>query len=132
MAGEILINDGGAPARILPFVASAAIDAGECVKLAASGKVALATDADMPIAGVALTSATGDGEMCNVISGKGVILNVQCVAAVNRGDALMTDASTPGSLIISTADNTDETLGYALEDAGGGTATAGLTKVLVV
>ena len=28
MATEILVNDGGAPARILPFIAGAAIDAG--------------------------------------------------------------------------------------------------------
>jgi hypothetical protein len=133
MAGEILINDGGAPARILPFIANAQIDAGECVVLAATGKVALASDADMPLAGVALTNATADGEMCNVITGSGVILNVKCDATVNRGDGLMTDGSTAGQLIITDDDANSSTVGYALEDANGGLGDAdGLTKVLVV
>ena len=133
MATEILVNDGGAPCRILPFIASAAIDAGECVKLAASGKVALTTDADMPIAGVALTDAAADGSMCNVITGSGVILRIQCDATVNRGDGLMTDGTTAGQLIITDDDENSSTVGYALEDANGGLGDAdGLTKVLVV
>ena len=34
MATEILLNDGGAPARILPFIAEAAITGGTVVGLA--------------------------------------------------------------------------------------------------
>jgi len=38
MATEILINDGGAPARILPYEASEAISAGEACTIDANGK----------------------------------------------------------------------------------------------
>ena len=132
MATEILVNDGGAPCRILPFVAAEAIPAGQCVIIAGSGKVALASDADMPIAGVALTDAAGDGDMVNLITGSGVILNVKCDATVNRGDGLMIDAATHGQLIITDDDANSSTVGYALEDANGGLGDAdGLTKVLV-
>ncbi len=37
MATEILVNDGGAPARIIPFVAVEAITAGDALGLTAEG-----------------------------------------------------------------------------------------------
>ena len=37
MATEILLNDGGAPARILPFLANGAISGGEVVEIELSG-----------------------------------------------------------------------------------------------
>ena len=132
MATEILVNDGGAPARILPFIAGAAIDAGMCVKVATDGEVELCTDEDFPIAGVALTDAAV-GATCNVISGSGVILRAKCAAAVNRGDVLMTNEAAPGELIIRASGDTDSTsVAYALEDASGvSPGVRGLTKVLV-
>ena len=38
----VLINDGGAPARIMNFIAAEAISAGECLKIDSNGKAALA------------------------------------------------------------------------------------------
>ena len=128
MATEILVNDGGAPARILNFTAAAAISAGEGLKMDTNGEVALTTDNNLPLAGVALLDAAVD-EQCSMITGSGVILYMICAAAVNRGDNLMTDEAAPGGLIIwSVADN-DLVVAYALEDAP---AAGGLTKVLVV
>ena len=133
MATEILVNDGGAPARILPFIAGAAIDAGMCLKVATDGEVELATDEDFAIAGVLLTDAVVGG-MCNMVSGSGVILNVKCAAAVNRGDPLKLDESVPGELVIrATGDTDSKNVAYALEDASGvSPGVRGLTKVLVV
>ena len=39
MASEILVNDGGAPARILPFEAGENITAGDVLSIDTSGKV---------------------------------------------------------------------------------------------
>ena len=78
MATEILINDGGAPSRILPFVANADISAGEVVKASTTaGRCDLATVATAPVLGVSLTDAAS-GSMCNVISGRGIIVNIYC------------------------------------------------------
>ena len=129
---EVLVNDGGAPARILPFQAGAVLEAGQCVKIATDGKVELAADEDFPVAGVALTAAAAVGDIVNVVTGKGVILNIKCAAAVNRGDPLKVDESVPGELVIrATGDTDSKNVGYALEDAGAGTAARGLTQVLV-
>jgi len=78
MATEILVNDGGAPARILPFVSAGTITAGMILNVDATGKVVPAdTDLDAGldcyVAGVALTDAAS-GEMCNVVSGSGIIV----------------------------------------------------------
>ena len=54
----ILVNDGGAPARILNFKAAADISAGECLRIDGSGKAALATDNNVPLAGIALTDVS--------------------------------------------------------------------------
>ena len=39
MATEVLVNDGGAPARILPFTAGTAVIGGRVVTLATDGAV---------------------------------------------------------------------------------------------
>ena len=57
----VLVNDGGAPARIINFTAAAAISAGNVLKIDSNGKVALATTGLSPIAGVAMVdAASGD------------------------------------------------------------------------
>jgi len=78
MATEILVNDGGAPARILPFVSAGTITAGMILNVDANGKVVpadtdLSAGLDCYVAGVALTDAAS-GEMCNVVSGSGIIV----------------------------------------------------------
>ena len=92
MATEILINDGGAPARILPFIANADISAGEVVKASTTaGRVDLATVATAPVLGVSLTDAAS-GSMCNVISGRGIIVNIYCMNE-DAGVNLMVDGT---------------------------------------
>ena len=90
MATEILVNDGGAPARILPFTAGSTIAAGEPVIMATTDgevdSVATAASGTMAL-GVALT-ATTSGNMCNVISGRGVILNASVSGTVVTGAQL--------------------------------------------
>ena len=127
----ILVNDGGAPARILNFIAAAAISAGEGLRIDGAGKAALATDNNLPLAGVALTDAAA-GAQCSMVTGSGVILYMLCELNVNRGQALMTDTasgSTAGTLIaFLDASDDDMPVACALEDAP---AAGGLTKVLV-
>jgi|TARA_R110000824_G_scaffold366613_1_gene555292 hypothetical protein len=80
MATEILVNDGGAPARILPYTAGAALTAGDAVTAdgTANGQVKLTTAANMVPLGYALTD-TASGDIASIITGKGVILNVNCL-----------------------------------------------------
>jgi hypothetical protein len=89
MATEILINDGGAPARILPFTAAAAVTAGDVVNITSAGKVTpahtgLAAGFKENILGYALTTVSAD-ELCSVITGKGVMLKANCAAAMTTG-----------------------------------------------
>ena len=89
MATEILINDGGAPARILPFMAAVAVTAGDCVNITSAGKVTpahtgLATGFKEYILGYALTTVSAD-ELCSVITGKGVMLKANCAADMLTG-----------------------------------------------
>tara|TARA_R100001510_G_C7542578_1_gene129528 strand:- start:157 stop:552 length:396 start_codon:yes stop_codon:yes gene_type:complete len=125
----VLINDGGAPARIINFEAAAAISAGEVLKLDSSAKVALATDGTLPITGVALVDAAA-GDLCSVITGSGYIAHVMC-ETVTIGDNLMVDTSgTAGSLDTAGSNDTDRVVAQALETqaSSGGT----LTKCLVL
>jgi len=104
MATEILINDGGAPARILPYIAAEAISAGEACSIDATGKAQLA-DSDhtggqqFAYAGIALTDAAS-GSVCSLITGVGVVLNIQTDDVV-AGTALMM-GSTGGQLVAAT------------------------------
>ena len=127
----ILVNDGGAPARILNFTAAEAISAGEALKIDTAGKLALSTDNNAPIAGVALIDAAA-ADQCSAVTGSGVMLYMICKNDVNVGDALMTD-STAGQLVLCAEDGsgnlTNIAVAYALEDAP---AAGGLTKVLVM
>ena len=125
----VLINDGGAPARIINFTAAAAISAGEVLDIDANGKVALATDGTLPIAGVALVDAAS-GDLCSVITGSGYIANLIC-ETVTKGDNLMVDTSgTAGALDTAGSNDTDRVVAMALETqaSSGGT----LTKCLVL
>jgi len=129
MATEILINDGGAPSRILPFVASEDISAGEVLKAGTTGgECSLATVTTAPILGVALTDA-GSGSTCNVISGRGIIVNIQCTDEA-AGANLMVDG-TAGQLDLwvdsATAGLTNQVVACTLEN----NSAAGLTKCML-
>jgi len=126
MATEILINDGGAPARILPFVAAEDITAGYALAVNSSGEVKLANsgDSEFAVVGYGLTTITS-GNIVSVITGHGVVLNVYC-ANVNAGVGMML-GTTDGQLITATNATTKPGCqATTLENNSG----AGLTKVI--
>ena len=128
MATEILVNDGGAPARILPFEAGATITAGDILEVHTDGKVRPATTDTEPIAGVAMVAASS-GDMCSVISGSGIIVRVVQNADLAAGALVMVDTSNVGEVIAhtGTASATKEPIGMTLEDVAAGA----LVKVLL-
>jgi hypothetical protein len=85
MATEILVNDGGAPARILPFTAGSAITAGYPLQMGSDAEVDTIASADNvhPV-GVALTTVSS-GETASVVTGHGIVLNVYCSGTIGRG-----------------------------------------------
>jgi hypothetical protein len=84
MATEILVNDGGAPCRIIPVIAAATILAGHALAYfdvtGADAKVKALNSGSAGIkdfAGVALTDAA-TGEMVNMVTGSGSIVRILC------------------------------------------------------
>ena len=134
MATEILVNDGGAPARILPYTAGSTVTAGKLVTIDTDGQVDHLAVSGTKALGVALTAAT-TGNICNVISGHGVQLNVYTSGSnIAIGDELVGAAGTSlaGMLVErsgATGTHQGQVLAIALET---GSATAGLTKVQVI
>tara|TARA_R110000744_G_scaffold34230_14_gene80026 strand:+ start:6332 stop:6727 length:396 start_codon:yes stop_codon:yes gene_type:complete len=128
MATEILVNDGGAPARILPYTAAEAISAGDAVTMTATAGTVQQADSDdvglgLQVLGYALTDIAADA-LGSIITGKGVILMVNC-ADLNCGAALMM-GTTAGQLVAATNATTVPTcVGVTLEN----NAAAGLTRV---
>ena len=137
MASEILVNDGGAPARIIPMVVAVAnVSAGDALSAdhVASGDAKcqpLDTDlTEKNFLGVALTDAN-IGQVCNVITGRGVVVRINC-ANVNGGVCLMA-GDTAGQLktIVSTSGDDGifaHPVAITMEDNGA----AGLTKCLTI
>jgi|TARA_X000001382_G_scaffold129679_1_gene122319 hypothetical protein len=126
MATEILINDGGAPARILPYEAAEAITAGSACTVDVNGKLQLADTGDaaakFAYVGIALVDAAA-GDLVSLITGVGVVLNINC-ANVNAGIIMMMGAATPGQLITATnGAGAPKAQCVTLENTG-----AGLTK----
>jgi hypothetical protein len=126
MATEILLNDGGAPARILPYTAAEAITAGDACTIDASGELQKADTADalfkFAYAGVALTDIAS-GAVGSLITGVGVVLNINC-ADVAAGSAMMM-GTTAGRLLLATnAAAAAKAQAVTLEN----NSTAGLTK----
>lgn len=89
MATEILVNDGGAPARIMNLgSAGAAIEAGMFVDINSSGNIVAATDDQEASAsgekvalGVLLVDAVS-GDPTSIVTGKGIVCNVQAAEAL--------------------------------------------------
>ena len=121
----VLVNDGGAPARILNFKAAAAISAGELCAIDGNGKAALAANNNLPIAGVALVDAAS-GDLVSLVTGSGIIIRMICKANVTTGQNLMVDEAVAGSALLMAAGSDNVAVGVALEAGDGG-----LTKCLV-
>jgi len=93
MATEILVNDGGAPARILPFTAGATISGGHILDMQTDGQVDPATDTgSVKTIGFALTDASA-GDIASVITGKGVVLNALGTGTIASGASCEVDAA---------------------------------------
>tara|TARA_Y100000401_G_scaffold115106_1_gene118213 strand:- start:844 stop:1227 length:384 start_codon:yes stop_codon:yes gene_type:complete len=124
MATEILLNDGGAPARILPFKAGGTVTAGQPVKMNTSAEV-VQNDlvAHKPL-GIALTTVSS-GSMASIITGMGVILKANCTGSIAVGDALDTAA---GGSLSTTADASKAVAIYIDSDSHAGAAS--LQKIL--
>ena len=142
MATEILVNDGGAPARIMNLaVANADLEAGLVVDINSSGKIIAAADdqtggtskAQAVALGVLLVDATS-GNPTSIITGKGIVCNVQSVAGLTVGEELVVDDA--GKLEHSGNIDTDRIFGIALASTFSGTDSSGnatnFTKVLVI
>ena len=91
MATEILVNDGGAPARILPFTAGATVSGGEAVIMSADGEIDPAGAAATNVLGFMFTDATS-GNNCSVITGKGVVINALVSGTAASGALLQVEA----------------------------------------
>tara|TARA_R110000765_G_scaffold166135_1_gene271085 strand:+ start:3095 stop:3526 length:432 start_codon:yes stop_codon:yes gene_type:complete len=140
MATEILVNDGGAPARILPYTAAVALNAGQAVMASTTVayEVVLAdTAVGLSVLGFALTN-TALGEIASIVTGKGVILNVQALPGT-AGAALAIGGVAAGQLAAATNDTVVAvnnrfapcamTLKLLQEDGSGTIASAGLWRV---
>jgi len=99
MATEVLVNDGGAPARILPFTAGSAITAGRAVEMDGDGAIDHAGVDAHNVIGIALTDAAAN-DIASVVTGKGVILNCAVSGTMDEGKLL--DVHTAGILVTGT------------------------------
>ena len=138
MATEILINDGGAPARILPFTAGSSISAGDYCVIGSDGEIdKIGTDTVLDGhegLGVSLIASTS-GNIGSVITGHGVVLNTlvsgtagDLAGVVAIGDSLATSAN--GFLMKAyTTHLSGSVVAIALEAQTGG---EGLAKVLTL
>ena len=137
MATEVLVNDGGAPARIMNLaVAGADLTAGLVVDINASGKIIAATDdqtggtskAQAVALGVLLVDAA-DGDPTSIVTGKGIVCNVQSVAGLTVGEELVVDNA--GKLEHSANLETDRIFAIAL-DSTFSADSLNYTKVLII
>ena len=105
MATDILLNDGGAPARILPFVAAEDVTAGNLLTVDVAGKVQNASsadpNADMAGIGYALTTISS-GNIASVITGHGVVLNINSTDNVAGIALMMGPVGAPGRMVPAT------------------------------
>jgi len=127
---NILVNDGGAPARIMKVGnAGADIDAGCLVKF--DGTNVVVADADLPdtsdCIGVLFVDATS-GDPASVITGSGVQVFLKATGTVNAGQALSHDNA--GLAKNAGIAATDQKIAVALE--GKGDTHTGFVKALLL
>ena len=118
MAPNILVNDGGAPARIMKLgLALANFDAGTMVSINGSGKIHATLD-DLPgvelqTLGVLFVDAVS-GEPCSVITGSGIMVYLKIAGAggtIAAGHGLSHDTAGLAKI----AQSTDMRVAIALE-----------------
>tara|TARA_R100001015_G_C4456093_1_gene44587 strand:- start:22 stop:453 length:432 start_codon:yes stop_codon:yes gene_type:complete len=143
MATEILINDGGAPARIMNLgAAGAAISAGTFVDIDSNGKIQAST-ADQEASssgqvshlGVLLVDAVSGGAT-SVITGKGIVCNVLGAEAISTVGTQVT-VDDAGKVEPTDNADTNRVVGITLAasfsgTAADGSAVANMVKVLLI
>ena len=124
----ILVNDGGAPARIINFKAGETITAGMVLKCSSAnvGQVLKATESGAMPAGIALTDAAS-GDQVSMITGGGIICYVLAKAAVGLGTLCMVDENGTAGYVDVRGVDSDSDFCVTLEDI----TADGLCKVLV-
>jgi hypothetical protein len=127
---NILVNDGGAPARIMKVGnAGADIDAGCFVKF--NGTNVVVADADLPdtsdAIGVLFVDATS-GDPASVVTGSGIQVFLKATGTVNAGQALSHDAA--GLAKNTGIAATDQKMAVALE--GKGDTHTGFVKAMLL
>ena len=130
---SVLVNDGGAPARIINLEAATDITAGMCLEVNSAGKLLGADTDNQLVAGFALVDADA-GALCSMITGSGCVLyaHVDGTTDVTAGEGLMVGED--GALVKRT--NVDATAVAIALEAVTTTAAANITagtlfKVLV-
>ena len=115
---NILVNDGGAPCRIMKLGnAGADIDAGTIVEFNSSGNIVVASE-DLPsylnaAVGVLFVDATS-GDPASVITGSGLIVFLKATGTIGAGNNLSHDNA--GLAKNAGIAATDQRLAVALED----------------
>ena len=136
MATEILVNDGGAPARVMNLgLANAAIEAGMFVEINSSGLIIADSDdheagtsGEKTSLGVLLVDAASGGPT-SIITGKGVVCHVQAAEAITCGHELTVDNA---GKVEPTADaDAHRVVAKALAASFNGTDSGGNTTVFV-
>ena len=125
MAPNILVNDGGAPARILPFTAGSTITAGYPVQMGADAEIDTFAAANSKPLGFALTTVTS-GNIASIITGHGIIINAYCSGTIGRGDGVATLAD--GNL--GQASSAANAIGYYIDPSGAHSGAATLQRIL--
>ena len=134
MAPNILVNDGGAPARIMKLgLANETMNAGTMVTIGANGKLIASSLDDLPgvelqVLGVLFVDAVS-GEPCSVITGSGIQVYLKCGDGgnISIGHGLSHD----GNGLAKIAQAADMRLAIALENEVGA-ANTGYVKALLI
>ena len=138
MATEILVNDGGAPARIIRFKAGEALTAGDAVAALHVGsgdctvmKADSSEATNLSFVGVALTDCDS-GAIASIITGRGIICRINCTDV--NGGLMVAVGNTGGQLEVYSdgTDLTDNPVAVTLEDGALGGGAAGLIKCLIL
>ena len=125
MATEIIVNDGGAPSRILPFTAGSTVTAGYPVQMGADGEVDKFASANRKPLGFALTTVTS-GNIASIVTGHGIVLNAYVSGTVGLGDGVATLAD--GNL--GQASSAANAIGYYIDPSGAHSGAASMQMIL--
>jgi len=129
MADEIIVNDGGAPARIIPFIADDTIAAGDYCIMIASGEVEPANASGQVGLGVSLTAATS-GNIVNMVTGKGVVLKTYVSGTIAAGARLFVDSADMVLRTAGTAPTLEQAVATYIDSANTTGGAPALKKVI--